>query len=545
MIGPVRSAARRFGSPLTRRILAVNILALAIPIAGLLYLGEYRRGLVEGELAALSVQGAMFAAALGEGAVNSDAGGLGLIEQALDADSTRSIVRRLAETTGTRARVYNAEGVLIVDSRRLIGPGGTVQIEPVAPPLESLPVGAWMLSVLGRVLDWLPGHQEFPLYEEKVDQQASDYDEVALALDGEPVARARSVGDGRLILGVGQPVQSYKQVLGALLLTKGSPDIEAAMAGVRLTILQVFAVGLGVTILLSLYLAGTIARPIRRLALAAERVRLGRGREAAIPDFAGRRDEIGELARSLRAMTEALTQRVDAIEAFAADVAHEIKNPLTSVKSAVETVVRLKDPEQQQRLFAIILDDVDRLNRLISDIADASRLDAELSRARPEPVDLRPLLATLVDVQQTPRKSRDPALHFDIANGLRLDVEGVESRLVQVFRNLIANAASFSPPDGSITLRAARDRDAVVVTVEDEGPGIPSGKERAIFDRFYSERPAGEKFGAHSGLGLSISQQIVDAHGGTISAENRVAPDGRVLGARFTVRLPARTPGRA
>ena len=323
------------------------------------------------------------------------------------------------------------------------------------------------------------------------------------------------------MLSVAIPVQRYKQVLGALMLSTGSNDIEADVRTVRLELLRIFGVALLVTVALSLYLAGTIARPIRRLAAAAER---GRGRRARveIPDFTRRGDEIGDLSGALREMTDALWQRMSAIERFAADVAHEIKNPLSSLKSAVETVVRIEDPATQRRLMAIILDDVERLDRLITDISDASRLDAELSRLELGPVDIAAMLRALVDVHDATRAKDGPHLVLDLAERSRsLMVPGIETRLSQVFLNLIANAVSFSPPNGEIRLTARHDGRAVLVTVDDHGPGIPDDKLTAIFDRFYSERPAGEKFGTHSGLGLSISKQIVEAHRGMIWAENR------------------------
>jgi two-component system sensor histidine kinase ChvG len=321
---------------------------------------------------------------------------------------------------------------------------------------------------------------------------------------------------------------------------------------VRLDILRVFLIALAVTVLLSVYLAGTIARPIRILAAAADRVRRGSGRQMAIPDFTRRRDEIGDLSGSLRDMTGALWQRMDAIERFAADVAHEIKNPLSSLRSAVETAARIDDPAKQRRLLAIVLEDVQRLDRLISDISDASRLDSEMSRIEPKPVSMARMLRILVEVHEATASGDDededggrggaPLLSLGLpTDGDELTVSGVEDRLVQVLRNLIANAVSFSPPGGVIRLAARRDAAAaaVVATIEDEGPGIPDGKLEAIFDRFYTERPSSEKFGTHSGLGLSISKQIVEAHRGTIRAENRRDADGSVIGARFVVRLPA------
>ncbi|MEO0035922.1 MAG: hypothetical protein RLZZ501_1945, partial [Pseudomonadota bacterium] len=298
---------------------------------------------------------------------------------------------------------------------------------------------------------------------------------------------------------------------------------------------QAFLLSLALTVGLSLYLAGTIARPVRRLALAAERVRHGQGRAALIPDLSRRGDEIGELSVALKEMTEALWRRMDAIEAFAADVAHEIKNPLTSLRSAVETAARIEDPDRRRRLMAIIQDDVGRLDRLISDISDASRIDAEMSRAEAGAVAVAAMLDTLFEVYRVTRAESGPTFTLDRPANDPLTVWGIESRLVQVLRNLITNAMSFSPPGGVIRLVACRGGGWVRVTIEDQGPGIPPNKLDAIFDRFYSERPEGEKFGTHSGLGLSISRQIVEAHGGRIRAENRA--EG---GARFIVELPER-----
>jgi len=308
---------------------------------------------------------------------------------------------------------------------------------------------------------------------------------------------------------------------------------------VRLELLRIFSVALLVTVLLSFYLAGTIVRPIRRLAGAAERAR-GRRARVEIPDFTRRGDEIGDLSGSLREMTDALWQRMSAIESFAADVAHEIKNPLSSLRSAVETAVRIEDPANQRRLMTIILDDVERLDRLITDISDASRLDAELGRLEVAPIDIAAMLEALADLHESTRTEGAPHLVLELTDRNRpLIVTGIETRLSQVFRNLIANAVSFSPPLGEIRLTARHDGRAVLTTVEDQGPGIPDDKLTAIFDRFYTERPLGEKFGTHSGLGLSISKQIVEAHRGTIWAENRRDESRASMGARFCIRLPA------
>ena len=526
----------RVFSPLTRRILTVNVIALAILVSGILYLGEYRRNLIDAELKSLGVQAEMFAAALGEGAVSA----LSPSGQQLVSEISNQIVRRLVETTGTRARLFSNNGSLIADSQRLMGPGGLVRIEALPPPGAEGGILPAVLEVYDRLMRRLTSQEAFQVYREQSRQHVRDYPEAVKSLLGERARMVRSTGGDRLILSVAVPVQRYKHVLGVLMLTRESHAIDNALLEVRLDILKIFAVALGVTVLLSMYLAGTIVRPIRRLATAAELVRRDQGRQQTIPDFAGRNDEIGDLAESLSAMTNALWIRMDAIESFAADVAHEIKNPLTSLRSAVESTARLKDPEQQRKLMAIIQDDVNRLDKLISDISDASRLDAELSRAETGPVNIGAMLAILVEVHDdTTESGARMRLENTAGDSGPLMVDGIESRLAQVFRNLLTNAQSFSPGEGSITITTSREYGWIVVDIDDDGPGIPAGKEEAIFERFYTQRPESEKFGTHSGLGLSISRQIVDTHRGRLFAANRTGPSGEVLGARFSVRLRA------
>jgi two-component system sensor histidine kinase ChvG len=537
-------AQRRASTSLTRRILAINLLVLIVPIGSFFFLDQYQESLIESEIAALRTQGEVFAGAVGAGAVGVSPG----IGQRIEPVRANLMLRRLTEPTNTRARMFVSTGVLVADTQYLTLSRGFVRVQELPPPESELAIGRWVEHKIDALLNWLPGQSELALYRESSPSDANDYLEVQRALFGEPAAAVRRHESGGMVISVAVPVQRYRQVVGALMLSTGGEEVERAMRAIRLDILQVFAVALGVTVLLSLYLAGTIARPINRLAAAAERVRSGRGRHAEIPDFAGRRDEIGDLSRDLRAMTEALWQRMDAIERFAADVAHEIKNPLTSLRSAVETVARVDDPEQQKRLMSIIVDDVHRLDRLISDISDASRLDAELSRDVPTAVDVRQVLLALTAIERAAASDERPAVDLQLPADTDLTVCASEGRLGQVFRNVIANALSFSPTDGRISVRAERAArsggDVIVVTVEDDGPGIPEDNLESIFERFYSDRPIegpdgkGEKFGTHSGLGLSISRQIVEAASGRIWAENRRRADGVVSGARFVVELP-------
>ncbi|MCW2244913.1 two-component system sensor histidine kinase ChvG [Azospirillum fermentarium] len=550
--------ARRLVSPLTLRILAVNVLALALLVGALLYLGRYQDRLIGAELDSLRTEARIFASALGEGAVQpAEDGSLGEA-YVLSPELARQMVRRLVETTETRTRLFSGDGQELSDSRVLTGSPGTIQIEVLPPPREPGAAPGWAERLYAWLTNVMPEREELPLYREADDPTGADYPDVERALAGEVSATVwrveRTVPRPGLMLTVAVPVQRYKEVLGAVLLSRDGRPIEEALRSVRFDILRVFAGALAVTVLLSFYLASTIARPVRKLAVAAERVRSGhrpgkhRGQREggdAIPDFTARGDEIGELSGALRAMTAALWARMDAIERFAADVAHEIKNPLTSLRSAVETVGRVDDPTRRARLMAVIADDVQRLDRLITDISNASRLDAELSRAEWENLDLAAMLAMLGDLYATTHGDDDggdgaaPRVEVSVVPGRGpLTVLGLEGRLTQVFQNLIANALSFSPPGGVVRVTARRDGAMVEITVADDGPGIPQGKEEAIFERFYTERPAGEKFGTHSGLGLSISRQIVEAHGGRITAANRHGADENVAGALFTVRLP-------
>ncbi len=536
-----RNRQRRF-SPLTIRILAVNMLALIMLGGSMLYLGRYQDRLIQSELEALSFEARIAAGALGEGAViESDED-----RNMLAPELTRSMVRRLAENSDSRIRVFDEGGELQADSRMLSARQAAIQIEAIAPPVGTPFEQAWQSfkNWVGRALQ----QQDYPLYDEGPDQDIGQFAIARQALMGTGGQQIWRLPNGTLLLGIAVPLQSYKQVLGAVMLTRNSAKVEKAIADVRVDVIRVFCIVLALTTLLSLYLARTIVKPLQRLARAVRAVKqdqaraTGLGGAAAllanrqIPDLTRRGDELGELSHALREMTAALAQRLGAIENFAADVAHEIKNPLTSLRSAVETAERIKDPQRLATLMGVIRDDVDRMDRLITDIASASRLDAELSRTETAPVAVGQMLALLVNIYSSDEKGAPVRLVADVPDAFV--VQGVESRLMQVLRNLVENARSFTPPGGSVRLGAQTDGSAVTLTVEDDGPGIPENKLEAIFDRFYSERPAQEKFGQHSGLGLSIAQQIVHAHGGRIWAENRKDAAGKIIGARFNVLLP-------
>ncbi|RMD86746.1 MAG: HAMP domain-containing protein [Alphaproteobacteria bacterium] len=521
-------------SPLVRRVLVVNLFALLILVGGIFYLTQFRERLIERRLEQLQIQADILAGAIGESATG------GPEASSIDKAAARQIIGRLVGPTETRARLFDLAGNLMVDSRFLASSRAVIA-ENLPPLGASRSLEERFLDLVNELLDLAARRPDVAPYSEAPQQHASDYIEVVSALAGEPMTQIRRLDEDTLLLSAAVPVQRFRRVLGALMLSADTEDIEDIVRAEQITILKVFGISFAITLLLSIFLASTIARPVRKLAQAAEHVRYGLGREQTLPQIE-RNDEIGDLSATLKEMTEALYRQIDATEAFAADVAHELKNPLSSLRSAVESLGRTRDESVQARLLAIIAEDVRRLDRLITDISDASRLDAELTRGRMEEVDLGALVATLVDAYRSRDAGGGVTIVFAPPPAGRFRVRGLESRLGQVIANLIDNAISFCPAGATVTVTLSRKGDHIELVVEDEGPGLPADADR-IFERFYSERPDQEAFGTHSGLGLSISKQIVEAHRGTIRAENRVEPDAatgesRVLGARFIVTLP-------
>jgi two-component system sensor histidine kinase ChvG len=548
-------------SSLTRRIVILNLAALVLLVSGTLYLNQFRAGLTDARVDSLQTQGEIIAAAIAASAtvdtnsitidpdklLNLQVGQsvspldkFDSYEFAINPEKVAPILRRLISPTKTRARIYDRDGTLIVDSIHLYSRGQIVRYDlppPAAGP--SLLDRAW-----GQINRWL--QPELPRYRELGGANGSGYPEVKQALDGGAASHIVRVNDqGELIVSVAVPIQRFHVLRGVLLLSTQGGDIDQVVRAERLGIVRVFLVAAFVTTLLSLLLAGTIAAPLRRLA-AAESVRRGLRSRPNIPDFSHRRDEIGHLSQAVRDMTLALYNRMEAIESFAADVSHELKNPLTSLRSAVETLPLAKTEQAKARLTGIIQHDIRRLNRLISDISDASRLDAELARQDSVPVDIRQLLTTVVGIARDTTPADGPKIQLHIAPGDpgAFVVLGHDGRLGQVINNLIDNARSFSPKGGTVRVTARPVDEAIEVLVDDEGPGIRPDQFERIFERFYTDRPEQEAFGQNSGLGLSISKQIVEALRGTVIAENRTRPAKEpgapavVLGARFIVRLP-------
>jgi two-component system sensor histidine kinase ChvG len=523
-----QAVRRRRRRGLTRLIIALNLIAVLVLIGGSFWLNVRRVGMIDERILSLKTQGAIIAASLAESATK------GPEATGVDDELAVPLLRRLVAQTNARVRLFDRKGQLQLDSR-IIVPSNEVVTNRLPPP-DSWLAAEWVTDVYEWLARWAPG-QDYAPYQELQGADGTFYGEVAEALQAKASSAVRVNSTGDLILSVAVPVQRYQLVLGVLHLTNEGGDIGAILRQERLAILQLSLIAIAVMIATSILMARNIARPISALADAAEDARRRVKGRTAIPDFSARRDEIGDLSGSLLAMTDALYDRIDAIEQFAADVAHEIKNPLTSLKSAVETM-RRATPEQRERLMAVIEDDVNRVNRLVTDISDASRLDAELARENAGSVDL---LRLANDVAALCQKEGGPRVVVQADLGVQrsgLVINGLDGPLGQVLRNLIDNALSFSPPDGTVRVGLSREAGFAVMKVADDGPGIPPEHLEDVFKRFYTSRPD-EHFGQNSGLGLSISKQIVDVHGGTIAAANAPGPgpDGHG-GAVFTIRLP-------
>ncbi len=551
-------------SSLTRRILFLNLAGLAVLVIGILYLNTFRDGLIDARVESLMTQGEIIAGAIAASAtVETDSisidpekllelqagestgpstDQLDNLDFPINPERVAPVLRRLISPTRTRARIYDRDANLLLDSRHLYSRGQILRYD--LPPVEE--EAPSMLERIEKLVFSFFRNTDLPVYKEQPGGNGAAFPEVVKALTGSPSTIVRISEKGEQIVSVAVPIQRFRAVLGVLLLSTEGGDIDKIVSAERKAILRVFGIAALVTAILSLLLASTIATPLRRLSAAAVRVRRGVKNREEIPDFSDRQDEIGNLSLAVRDMTNALYARIEAIESFAADVSHELKNPLTSLRSAVETLPLAKNETSRQRLMEVIQHDVRRLDRLITDISDASRLDAELAREDAAKVDLKKFLTDLVNVsREASHHKKAVELELKIAKlpqGAKgYTVAGHDLRLGQVITNLIENARSFVPDGhGRITISLERSGKFNIVTVEDNGPGIRAEKIDRIFERFYTDRPASEAFGQNSGLGLSISRQIVEAHGGTLTAENIAGTKpGELKGARFIVALPA------
>jgi two-component system sensor histidine kinase ChvG len=510
-----RKGGWALGSRLGRTIVLLNLLGLAIIIAGALILNEMRQGLVNARIESLAVEGQLIANAIDQSAT------VGEPAPMLEPAEARGVLQSLDIPPTERARLYDPQGRLLADSYQVADRVERRPLPPARRPGQAAtPRRPLVFSPAGRAAE----------------ARLALAREVAGTLSGEAMRDVRVGEDGGRVVSVSIPIKRVRAVLGVLTLEAG--DVDSIVAHEREALIPFIVIAIGVALLSSLLLTQLIAVPVLRLARAADQVRLARARAIALPDLADRDDEIGDLARSLEAMTAALADRMVAIERFAADVSHELRNPLTSIRSAVETLDLVKTDKQRARLLGILQHDVGRLDRLITDISNASRLDAELSRNAPTPMDLARLLSDICDFYTATSKAGEPRVTFHgPLSPEPMMVVGREGPLGQVFRNLVDNARSFSPPGGEVRVFVARARGEILARVEDDGPGVPPDNLETVFERFYTSRPKGAAFGGNSGLGLAIARQIIETHGGRIWAENRHEGD-RVVGASFRVSLP-------
>lgn len=552
-------------SPLSWRLLLLNLLAPALLVAGLFYMDHYQTGLIDAEIKVLKIQAELMAVAVSEGAVNSEFTAsmqpleyerperAGYYEKEKESsfyfskfglsgnllarmpkeifrllpNAARRILMRLPSLDRVRVRLFDHNGVLTADSRL-----SSEKFEPF-----NLNQKDTFFSI------GLFDKKKLPVYDEPKNQTAFDYQEVGAALgDGIFSYEIRFLkGYGR-ILSVAVPVIFNDQIVGAIMVTGGIENVLKNLIAFRLAVFRLFGLAFAVTILLSYFMVRTIVMPLNRLSTAAVNIRVSGGRRQRIPDETKRHDEIGALSGALIKMTDTLWERLDATEKFAADVSHEIKNPLSSMRSALETIDYISNEDKKKRLISIIHNDVLRLNRLITDISNLSRLDAELSREVFEVINIHKLLSSMIEVYNLGDAALKRGIRFTLRWDKRLSEEtmvlGMETRLAQVFYNLIGNAISFTPDHSEISVESSIKNKLLELRFNDEGPGIPPGDEEKLFQRFYCERPTSEQFGNHSGLGLSISEKIIAGFNGKIYAENRKDPDGRILGASFIILLP-------
>lgn len=496
---------------LSYRILAVNILTIVLIALAVLYLDSYRNRLEKERLRQVTEEVGLAATAV----------------MAVPPARREAMLASLSRSTASRLRLYAVDGNLLLDSWRLTGP--TYRLRDPS-------TQAWnkdAARALDRAFNALVGEESRDDFVEPRRDRAANWPEVQAAREsGTIVTDVRQAPELTPVFSAAAPLAD-----GSILFaTDNDRDFTRTVRKQRRSLGLALSMVAILSVFLSLFLARTIVRPLRRIAIAAHRVRLGRAREVRVPRLPSRRDEIGTLARAVSDMSHALRHRIDNIEAFAADVTHELKNPLASLRSAVDSLDRVTDPALQRQLIDVIRQDVVRLDRLIGDISEAARTDAELARARFEPVDLGVLIGNIVDSWQTRRETGSVRLAFARPRRASTIALGEPGRLARAIDNLIDNAISFSPPDGLIEVAASRVGEEIRIRIDDEGPGVPAAQREAIFNRFHSVRPVTEEFGRHSGLGLAIARAIVEGHDGEIDVTDR---DDAPSGARFTITLPA------
>ena len=537
-IGPRRSL---LASRLTRNIFFSNLIGLVILVGGSLAMGRFQNGLIDAKVENLRSLASTITTVMAE-----DATGFGSAAQ-LDVESARQVLKGVNVPDRWRVRLHDRGGQLLVDTEKLDDFIEVTMLDPIIPETPEEPVQDVLRK---RVENWVRDKaHNLPWRKHRRDALRRDLKaDLRTALGGEEMLGERYDDEDKLIVTVSLPVRRVQQILGVV--TVESADVDSIVNAERKALAPIIGLAFLATLLSSLALTLFITLPMRKLARAAELVTRSSRKRGAIPDLSKRRDEIGDLSTVMQDMTQGLYARIDDIANFAADVAHEIKNPLTSLRSASDTLRVAKTDEQREKLISIIQQDVSRMDRLITDISKASKVDANLARDTAQTLDVAEIVANITEFYAQTTSGDGPQLRnvTSIDSAEPVFIRAFETPFAQVLRNLIDNALTFSPADGEVRIEAKLDtsgqRERVIITVEDDGPGIPPDNLDAVFDRFYTERPKGAQFGSHSGLGLAICRQIITAHKGTIFAENRQSTENsNIEGARFVVSVPRQTNG--
>ncbi len=504
-------------------IYLANFAGVVILVLGSLLFNELRTGLTQAKADALRAQGSTIASVLAEAAIPPDD------EPILDENRARSILKRLFREPGARLRLYNRDRMPVADSTVLYDEISVRPLPPIGPAAPNLNAAAGKAVATARIL--IQGSADNP--------ERALAEEVTSALQGQSVARERFNEAGERVVSVSVPIQRVRAVVGVL--TLESSDVSSIVNAERRALYPFILTSILVTLVSASLLAWSIAMPLRKLAEAADNVRRGRSPTLDSADLRNRPDEIGDLADALSVMTSSLRDRIDANERFAADVAHEIKNPLAAIRNAAELLPRATDPDSKAKLETIILADARRVDRLITDIANASRLEGELARADKSRFSLADMIDEMARVYSSIGHARNVLVNVQHENELdRLFLIGRQEAISRILTNLLDNALSYSHDDGRVTIKAGRNNGRIRIDIEDEGPGLPEEALESVFQRFYTHRPTtqGEDgradFGKHSGLGLAIARQIAEGHGGNLWAENR--SDSK--GARFVLEVP-------
>jgi two-component system sensor histidine kinase ChvG len=519
---------RKFYFPLRLRILFIILLPVLLYPIIIIYFNKYQDILIKSEFAAIERQGITLTKAL---ALAENQYGL-IQNNQISSPALQGLIPKVKYGSNIRARVFNVYGNLIADTKASMKYSPFVKVRPLPSMEPNFLFEKHFDSFVSLFTSFISRPLNLPIYNDDRIFSFNNFPEVLIALKGKTYKMLRQDTQGKLFLSVAIPIKNIRMVRGAVLLSVSGEKIEQELIDLEAELFKAFGLILLATISLAFYFGRSITSPIIKLANEADKISEDQKLKTfSLDAFRTRRDEIGDLGRSFFKMTNELQSRIDHIADFAADIAHELKNPITSIRSASETIGKITNVKDQKKLIKVIQNDVERVDRLINDISAASKLDAELSRIEMKEINIVALLETLIDIRSSTIKCK-----LQISKGKeKFHIMGDENKIAQVFDNLIQNASSFSNKNDTIKIIIEQKNQNLVVLVEDNGSGFHESALDKVFNRFYTERPKNENFGTHSGLGLSISKEIITAHGGEIKAYNRYDKNDKCLGATVQV----------